>query len=66
LRFSCNDIFETSQLRWKSDDTFLWIGNYKFEKRVFTLTYSQKFGNNKIKTRKRSVGSQEEMRRVTN
>jgi len=68
LRFSINDIFETTQFRWKADENapFSFEGNIKFDKRVYSLTYTQKFGNNKIKTRKRSVGSEEEMRRVTN
>jgi hypothetical protein len=69
LRFSCNDIFETAQMRWESQNetNFSFHGNIKFEKRIFTLTYTQKFGNKKIKgIRKRSVGSEEERRRVTN
>jgi hypothetical protein len=69
LRISCNDIFETSQFRWQSPDNqeFSFHGNIRFDKRVFTVTFSQKFGNNKIKgVRKRSVGSEEELRRVTN
>lgn len=69
LRFSVNDIFETSQWRWKTveNSPFYLKGNIKFDKRIFTLTYTQKFGNKKIKgARKRSVGSAEELRRVTN
>jgi hypothetical protein len=69
LRFACNDIFETSQMRWDSanETNFSFHGNIKFEKRIFTITYTQKFGNKKIKgVRKRSVGSAEEKRRVTN
>ena len=69
LRISCNDIFETSQFRWRTVDNEIYNfhGNIKFDKRVFTLTYSLKFGNSKIKgVRKRSVGSEEELRRVTN
>jgi hypothetical protein len=69
LRVSCNDIFETSQLRWKSFEgaDLDYSGRYKFEKRVFMATYTYKFGNSKIKgTRDRKVGSQEEQRRVTN
>lgn len=69
LRFSCNDIFETSQMRWESQNetSFSFHGNIKFEKRIFTLTYTQKFGKKKIKgIRKRAVGSEEEKRRVTN
>ncbi len=69
LRFSVNDIFETSQFRWKEVDNAPYSinGNIKFDKRIFTITYTQKFGNKKIKgTRKRSVGSEDEMKRVTN
>ncbi|MCC5929209.1 MAG: TonB-dependent receptor [Cyclobacteriaceae bacterium] len=69
LRLSCNDIFETTQLRWRSfEGADLDIrGRLKFEKRVFMATYTYKFGNSKIKgTRDRKVGSQEEQRRVTN
>lgn len=69
LRVSCNDIFETSQLRWRSFEgaDLEFSGRLKFEKRVFMATYTYKFGNNKIQgTRKRKVGSQEEQRRVTN
>ncbi|WP_194775260.1 TonB-dependent receptor family protein [Pararhodonellum marinum] len=69
LRVSCNDMFETSQLRWQSFEgtDIEFSGRYKFEKRVFMATYTYKFGNNKIKgTRVRKVGSQEEQRRVTN
>jgi hypothetical protein len=69
LRVSCNDIFETSQLRWRSFEgaDLDFSGRFKFEKRVFMATYTYKFGNNKIQgTRNRKVGSQEEQRRVTN
>ncbi|CAN5443405.1 outer membrane beta-barrel family protein [soil metagenome] len=69
LRFSCNDILETTQLRWKTFDesSFSFKGRLKFDKRRFVVTYTHKFGNNKVKgTRKRSVGSQEEQNRVTN
>ncbi|MCS4435168.1 TonB-dependent receptor domain-containing protein [Aquiflexum gelatinilyticum] len=69
LRVSCNDIFETSQMRWKSFEgaDLEFSGRFKFEKRVFMATYTYRFGNSKIKgTRNRKVGSQEEQRRVTN
>ncbi len=69
LRISCNDIFETSQIRWRSFEgaSLDFSGRLKFEKRVFMATYTYKFGNSKIKgTRDRKVGSQEEQRRVTN
>lgn len=69
LRFACNDIFETSQWRWKSDNngTLNFYGNIRFDKRIFTLTYSQKFGRKNIKgLRKRSNGAEEQLQRVTN
>jgi len=69
LRFSCNDIFETTRLRWNSggDTDFIFDGHIQFDKRIFTITYTQKFGNKKIKgVRKHTVGSEEERRRVTN
>jgi hypothetical protein len=69
LRLSCNDIFETTQLRWKSFEgsNIGFSGRYKFEKRVFMATYTYNFGNTKVKgTRKRAVGSQAEQRRVSN
>lgn len=69
LRVSCNDILETSQLRWRSFEAadIDFSGRLKFEKRVFMATYTYKFGNSKIKgTRDRKVGSQEEQQRVTN
>jgi hypothetical protein len=69
LRLSCNDIFETTQLRWKSFEgsNIGFSGRYKFDKRVFMATYTYNFGNTKVKgTRKRAVGSQAEQRRVSN
>lgn len=68
LRFSCNDIFETTRMRWNSggDTDFTFDGYFQFDNRIFTVTYTQKFGNSKIKSRRRSVGSEEERRRVTN
>jgi hypothetical protein len=69
LRLSCNDIFETTQFRWKSfkGSNIGFSGRYKFDKRVFMATYTYKFGNNKVKgTRNRAVGSQAEQRRVSN
>jgi len=69
LRLSCNDIFETTQMRWKSFEgsNIGFSGRFKFDKRVFMATYTYKFGNNKVKgTRSRSVGSQAEQRRVSN
>jgi hypothetical protein len=69
LRFSVNDIFETTRWKWKTVDNapFFLVGDIKFDKRIFSITYTQKFGNNKIKgARKRSVGSEAELKRVTN
>lgn len=69
LRISCNDIFETTQLRWNSFEgaNIDFSGRFKFEKRVFMATYTYRFGNSKVKgTRTRAVGSQAEQKRVTN
>ncbi|MDF9798512.1 hypothetical protein OKW21_003775 [Catalinimonas alkaloidigena] len=69
LRFSCNDIFETTQFRWKTHDSaaFVLDGRMKFDKRQFIITYTQKFGNNKVKgARQRAGASAEEQHRVTN
>jgi outer membrane receptor protein involved in Fe transport len=69
LRVSCNDIFETTQMRLESfEGADLEVyGRIKFEKRVFMATYTYKFGNSKIKgTRNRKVGSDQEQKRVTN
>ena len=65
LRISCNDIFETTRLKWQTFDgaTFNFNGKLKFDKRRFVITYTQKFGNNKVKgSRKRSTGSQDKMK----
>lgn len=69
LRVSCNDIFETTRLKWQTfeEASFQFNGRLKFDKRRFVISYTQNFGNNKVKgIRKRSTGSQEEQNRVTN
>ncbi|UZR97908.1 outer membrane beta-barrel family protein [Chondrinema litorale] len=69
LRLSCNDIFETTQYRWRTfdDASFTFTGRWKPNKRIFTVSFTQKFGNQKIKkSRKRTVGSEEEQKRVSN
>lgn len=67
LRLACNDIFEKNQTRRETDDSapFYYSMLYKPDKRIFTLSYTRKFGNKKIKgERKRSVGSAAEQKRV--
>jgi len=69
LRLVCNDIFETTQWQWESidNDVFSLYTRIKFDKRIFSISYSQPIGNKKAKgARKRSVGSAEELKRVTN
>lgn len=69
LRFSCNDIFDSNRVRWKTSDRSLVRLNGKLrpEGQGFVLTYIHNFGNSKVKgIRKRAVGSQEEQQRVTN
>lgn len=69
LRFSCNDIFENNQMRIQTDDSAPFTYNLLYipNKRIFTLNYTKKFGDKKIKgARKRSVGSEAEQKRVKN
>jgi len=67
LRASYNDILGTNKWRWVTDipdenlDSDLLID---FETRVFRLTYSRSFGNNKLRGKRRNqTGSEEEQRR---
>lgn len=68
LKFSVNDIFESSNWRWTLDNPnidFTNTGAVGFAESVFRLTYSKRFGNNKLKgERKRAMGSAEEQQRV--
>ncbi|HLU89006.1 MAG TPA: TonB-dependent receptor, partial [Cyclobacteriaceae bacterium] len=69
LRLSCNDIFDSNRVRWKTSDNSVVRLNGKLrpEGQGFVLTYIHNFGNSKVKgIRKRAVGSQEEQQRVTN
>jgi|GEM_PF-146955 len=69
LRVNCKDIFQTNQLRWKSyDGTDIYIsGRMRTDPRTLSVTYIRELGNSKIKdARKRTVGSEEEQRRVSN
>ena len=68
LKLAVNDIFNGSNWRGNLDDpdvNFVYRSLYGFSERVFRLTYSRRFGNNKLKgERKRATGSAEEQRRV--
>jgi len=69
LRLSCSNIFQTNQLRWKSYGyTKIYLeGRMGTDPRTVSLTYTWDFGNSQVKgARKRTGGSQEEQRRVTN
>jgi len=69
LTFSVQDITATSGIReWEYYQPELGIrtfGENDFSERVFQLTYSLPFGNQKVKEkRKRKIGSQEERDRM--
>lgn len=68
LKFVVSDLFLGGN--WDgnlTDDNvdFVYNGYYGFAERVFRLSYSRNFGNNKLKRqRQRAMGSQEEQQRV--
>lgn len=68
LRFNVGDVFLTAI--WTSaindpQQNFYYRGQYRQTERIFRLTYSNKFGSNKVKgARQRATGSEEERRRV--
>lgn len=68
LKFAVSDIFKGSNWKGELDDPnidFKLDSYFGFSERVFRLTYSRQFGNNKLKgERKRATGSAEEQRRV--
>lgn len=69
LKLACTDIFQTNLLRWKSygsPDIYI-SGKMRTDPRTFSITYTRDLGNSKIKVaRTRSVGSQDEQKRITN
>jgi hypothetical protein len=67
LRLAVNDIFNTIKYSGGTvipGQDFETYGTYDFSRTTVKLVYSRNFGNNKLKTRKRSTGSDEERRRV--
>ncbi|MBP6824936.1 MAG: TonB-dependent receptor [Saprospiraceae bacterium] len=68
LRFNVSDVFLTAIWTSTIDDpeqNFYYRGQYRQTERIFRLTYSNKFGSNKVKdARRRATGSEEERRRV--
>jgi len=68
IRFNVQDVFQSGNWKIESDPVvidFIYRGQYLITERVFRLTYSRNFGNNKLKaSRKRATGSEEERRRV--
>lgn len=66
LRIAYNDIFETSQWYFTANIPEANINSEThigFETNVLMVTYSTSFGNNNIKKRNKSTGSEEEQRR---
>jgi outer membrane receptor protein involved in Fe transport len=68
FRISVNDIFQSRKIRFETVNNPEVISKavLQFDKTVFTISYTQKLGNDKLKTRKHSGGSAEEQQRVTN
>jgi hypothetical protein len=70
LRFGVNDVFDSFVFKGVTDlpdQNLKRTMKLKFSHRTFSLTYSKSFGNNKLKsTRKSESGSAEERRRVNN
>lgn len=68
LRFNVSDILFSAIWTSTIDDpaeNFYYRGQYRQTERIFRLTYSNKFGSNKVKdARRRTTGSEEERRRV--
>ncbi len=68
LRFGVSDLFIGSNWTGSLQDPkidFRYEGYYGIGERLFRLTYSKRFGNNKLKgARKRATGSAEEQRRA--
>lgn len=68
LRFGVDDVFNT--MIWETSVNIpelnvAAIANYKFTQRVFKLTYTRSFGNDKLKEkRNRTTGSEDERGRV--
>ena len=69
LRFAATDLFETSR-KWigttDQPEIGLFVKNsYQMAERTFMLSWSNTFGNSKLKSsRQRQTGSAEEMRRI--
>ncbi len=68
LTLGVDNIFSSNAMRVSSDvpeERFLAEGFLQFQKRIFKLTYSFRFGNSSLKEkRKRSTASDEEQKRV--
>ncbi len=68
LKFAVSDIFVGGNWEGNLDDPnidFNYNVYYGFAERIYRLTYSKRFGNNKLKSeRKRATGSAEEQQRV--
>jgi len=68
LRFNVRDIFDSSQWNTSTaipDSGFTTEGVFDFSNRTFSISYSNSFGNNKLKSaRKRITGSENERKRI--
>ncbi|MCR9286276.1 TonB-dependent receptor [Saprospiraceae bacterium] len=68
LSLNINDVLRTLDMEFYSNDPsigFEYEGGFLFSERALRISYTQSFGNNKLKgNRKRQTGSAEEQRRV--
>ncbi len=66
LRFNVTDIFNTQRFRFYDDfqQNQYNDGALQFQQRTFSLTFSNSFGNEKLKARRNLTGAEEERRRV--
>ncbi len=67
VRFNVSDILNTFRFRGFQNFPNLNLvtkGSLQFGQRTFSLTYSQNFGNDKLKAKRNIQGAEEERRRV--
>ncbi|MEM9848934.1 MAG: outer membrane beta-barrel family protein, partial [Bacteroidota bacterium] len=68
LRFNVMDVLDSNRIRLSSYEptqNFFFNGDFDLSQRTFSLSYTRRFGNNKVKAeRYRAVGAAEELKRT--